>query len=213
LLAGTGPPNVDAVLAAIHAAPVVERQAVLNDAGLRSLINDRLSVPPLSPENATIAMSALMEGSQQWKNPPSNDFHDYFVTKNGNGTLPNTATMNCWESIMYAAYLSGRVSAQWVRDFYTNALSAGGNPNVAIWAALGWSTSLPRYSTTPGSSPRPGQLLYYISSGAAFPDHVALSLGGDRAMSLWNKPNNNRFVQQINVTDLPGDVHVGNPPW
>lgn len=206
-----GPVHYQGLIQAIHAASTAERQAVLNDANLRALINQRLS-----GEWAQSVMSSLLEGSQKWKNPPQNDFFTYFVTNNGSGTLPNTATMNCWESIMYAAYLANQVSASWIAQFYQQALQAS-DPNAAVWSQLGFSTSLPTYAA-PGTSangtvtPSTGQLLFYHSGGNV-PGHVAVSLGGDQAISLWNQPNNVDAVQRIRVTDLSGTVYVGNSPW
>jgi hypothetical protein len=59
---------------------------------------------------------------------------------------------------------------------------------------------------------RSGQLLFYHDGGAV-PGHVAVSLGGDRAISLWNQPNHVDAVQRIRATDLPGTIYVGDPPW
>ena len=95
-----------------------------------------------------------------------------------------------------------------------------------IWQQLGFSTSLPTYAapSTSGTgggvgagsgttrTPSVGQLLFYHTGGAV-PGHVAVSLGGDQAISLWNQPNNVDAVQRIRVTDLAGTVYVGNPPW
>jgi len=219
----TGPVDYNAIVAMIHAAPTAERQAVVSDSALRDLINARMS-----PTAAQTVFSSLMEGSQTWRNPPSNDFYTYFVTNSGSGTVPNTSTMNCWESIIYAAYLAHQVSAAWIKTFYTTATSSP-DPNAMIWQQLGFSTALPRYAppttsgtggatSTPGLSttatvtPRAGQLLFYHSGGAV-PGHVAVSLGGDQAISLWNQPNNVDAVQRIQVTALAGTVYVGDPPW
>jgi hypothetical protein len=218
-----GPVHYDGIVAMIHAAPSAERQAVLADAALRTLINTRLS-----GEWASTVFSSLMEGSQTWRNPTGNDFFAFFVTNNGNGPLPSTATMNCWESILYAAFLATQVSAGWIATFYNTALAAP-DPNQMIWQELGFSTALPIYappptsgtgggtsvpgtSTTATVTPRAGQLLFYYSGGAV-PGHVAVSLGGDQAISLWNQPNNIDAVQRIQVTALAGTVHVGDPPW
>jgi hypothetical protein len=215
--------DYDAIIAMIHAAPTAERQAVLADAQLRTDITARLG-----RERASTVFSSLMEGSHTWRNPPANDFYDYFVTRNGSGTLPNSATMNCWESILYACYLAGQVSAGWIRSFYNTAMTSP-DPNVSIWGQLGFSTSLPTYAppatsgtggatATPGQSttatvtPRAGQLLFYHTGGAV-PGHVAVSLGGDQAISLWSQPRNVNSVQRIQVTDLAGTVYVGDPPW
>ena len=109
---------------------------------------------------------------------------------------------------MYAAYLANQVSADWIKKFYENAGSSA-DPNATVWSTLGWSTSLPKY---PKISPSAGQLLFYHTGGSV-PGHVAVSLGGDQAISLWNQPNNINAVQRIKVTDLSGTVYIGNPPW
>jgi hypothetical protein len=199
-----GPIDYDAVIRAIHAAPVAERQAVLNDSSLRTLINSRFT-----GAYATTIMSSLLEGSQQWVNPPGNDFYAYFVTNGGTGTLPNSATMNCWESIMYAAYLTGHVTAAWIASFYNTATGTA-NPNAAVWNQLHFSTALPQY---PATTPRVGQLVFYKSAGDSVPGHVLISLGGDQGISLWNQPNNTRFMQRVRITDLPGTIYIGDPPW
>lgn len=216
-----GPVDYNGIVAVIHAAPVAERQAAMNDSSLRDLINNRLSA-----QWAQTVFSSLMEGSQKWQNPTANDFFTFFVTNNGNGPLPNTATMNCWESIMYAAFLARQVTAAWIKTFYTTALAAP-DPNAMVWTQLRFSTALPTYAP-PGTSgtqggvgasgtgntrtPSAGQLLFYHTGGAV-PGHVAVSLGGDQAISLWNQPNNVDAVQRIRVTDLAGTVYVGDPPW
>jgi hypothetical protein len=218
-----GPVNYNAIIALVHAAPAAERQAVLNDAALRTLINSRLTA-----EWASTVFSSLMEGSQKWQNPPTNDFYAFFVTNSGNGPVPNTATMNCWESILYAAFLANLVSAAWIKTFYNRATGSA-DPNGMIWSQLRFSTALPTYappatsgtgggtsvpgtSTTATVTPRAGQLLFYYTGGAV-PGHVAVSLGGDQAISLWNEPNHVDAVQRIQVTALGGTIYVGDPPW
>lgn len=183
------PPSHRTVVDKIHGASVANRRQALNDGQLRTRIQNAYTGP-----EATTILSALLEGSQEWRNPPGNDFFDYFVTQNGTGTLPNTDTMNCWESIMYAAYLAGEVSAAWIRNFYQTAQGSG-DPNAAIWAQLNFSTALPTYSALAGQSPAVGDLVFYKASASAVPGHVAVSLGGDQVMSLWNQPNNIDAVQ------------------
>jgi hypothetical protein len=217
-----GPVDYHGMVAMAHSASTAERQAVLNDASLRGLINARLSGPW-----ASTMFSALLEGSQRWKNPPGNDFYAFFVTNGGIGPMPDTATMNCWELIVYAAFLARQVTADWIRNFYSTATSAPpAEITATFWQLLHFSTGLPRYAppASPGTggggasgsggmvTPRAGQLLFY-HSGGAIPAHVAVSLGGDQAMSLWSQPNNIAVVQRIQATSLPGTIYVGDPPW
>jgi hypothetical protein len=197
-------PVTAGLIAAIHEAPVGDRRAALVDVGLRDLLRARLD-----RASCLAVMTSLLEGSQKWVNPPDSDFFDYFVTRHGTGTLPRAASMNCWESILYGAYLGGQIDQPWIEKFYSDALNAT-DPNAAVWATLGWRTGLPIYSDI--VKPKVGQLLFYLSGGDV-PDHVALSLGGDDAMSLWSEPNNKSFAQRIRVNDLAGTVHIGNPTW
>jgi hypothetical protein len=199
-----GPVNFDALIGDVHAATLAERRAALASARVRQLARERLG-----PEVGTSLISALLEGSQHWENPPANDFFDYFVTRKGTGTLPSTATMNCWEMILYSAYLIGAIGQPWIEQFYNDALAAP-DPNALIWQRLGWTASLPLY---PAVQPVAGQLLFYIDTGAPYPGHVAISIGGDQAISLWNQPRGEYATQRIRVDELGGTVHIGTAPW
>ena len=196
--------DAEVLITIIHAAPLAERQAVLNNSTARGLISGEFS-----GDEAVTIMSSLLEGSQHWANPPSNDFYQYFMVNGGTGTLPNSGTMNCWESIMYAAYLAGEIDVAWIIQFYSQAMNTP-NPTAEVWNLLGFSTSLPQY---PASNPSPGQLVFYVNTGASMPRHVVLSLGGAEGMSLWNQPNNDYFVQRIDLNDLSGTKYLGDSPW
>ena len=198
-----GPPHFDGIIADIHAASPAERRTALENARVRDLIRDRLA-----PEWAHTAMASLLEGAQSWKNPASNDFYNYFVVTRGTGRLPSTATMNCWEMILYSAYMVGQIDQPWIERFYTEAF-ADPDPNLWIWQRLGWSSGLPQY---PATTPQTGQLLFY-QTGGAHPGHVALALGGDQAISLWNQPRGDRATQRIRVDELAGVVTIGDAPW
>jgi hypothetical protein len=206
-----GPVHYEGLIAAIHGASTAERQAVLNDPAMLALINTRLD-----GAWASTVMSSLLEGSQKWTNPPGNDFFKHFVTDGQTGTVGTGTTMNCWESIMYGAYLSGDVSPQWIQSFYQTAMAAP-DPNASVWQQLGFSSALPHYAApgtggAGGVEPKPGQLIFF-QSGSGVPGHVAVSLGGDQMISLWNQPGGVDSVQRISVSQLSGTVYVGNPPW
>jgi hypothetical protein len=196
-----------------HARPLNERQSVLISNPLLALV--RAGIPGRA---SVTVMSALLERSQQWENPPDSDFFDHFITRRRNSPLANTRTMNCWESILYAAFLAQQIDAAWIRQFYRTALAAG-DPNVAIWAALGYIPGLLQY---PASMPTAGQLLFFTGSTDPYPGHVALSLGGHKMMTLWHQPNNIDSVQRIRINTLVNDPLYGvsppvvtfvNPPW
>jgi hypothetical protein len=199
-------------IADAHARAATDRRVVLTDARLSALVSAAM------PDNSrTIVMSALLEGSQEWKNPDDNDFYDHFVTKNLNTPLSFAATMNCWESIMYAAFLAGLINGAWIRKFYRD--TAGGDENAKIWATLGYVPGLPRYPT---HMPTAGQLLFFTDTGDPYPGHVALSLGGKQMMTLWEAPFNITKLQRTTIKALRTDASYGgkpprvtmvNPPW
>jgi hypothetical protein len=201
-----GPPDYNGLMRAIRAAPMAERRAVVDDAALMKGIADRFT-----RDYATTLASALLAGMYTWRNPTGNDFFRFFMMGTGPGPASPSSTMNCWESVMYAAYLVGAVSASWIRGFYTKAL-AEPDPNAAAYALLGWSTALPTRDPGAGREPGVGQLVFY-RSGAGVPGHVAIYLGGGRIMSLWNQPRGVDSVQEVGITEISGTIHFGNPPW
>jgi hypothetical protein len=193
---------------AAHAADTAQRQAVLNSDALRTVIRANLG------DEAFTVMSALLEGSQQWLNPPNNDFFNHFVNQQNDVPLPNAASMNCWESILYAAYLAGLINARWIRDFYYDETNHRPTTAQQNWAALGFHDALPRFG--PRVQPQAGQLLFYVRQGRQFPAHVSLSLGGIPTMSLWTQPNNTLSMQRIPIGELHqagGRILIADPPW
>ncbi len=118
-------------------------------------------------------------------------------------------------------------------------LEAERRRNERYWSAAGWKFGLPRY---PSTTPRPGDLLFFTPPGETLPFfrpilstlgqgvvamrrrlsatwhwgvgvQVAISLGGDWAISLGDGPNGIRRAQRINVNDVAGTVYIADPPW
>lgn len=201
-----GPPDYNGLMRAIRAAPLAERRAVVDDSVLMKGIGDRFA-----RNWATTLASALLAGMYSWRNPTGNDFFRFFVLGTGPGPANPASTMNCWESVMYAAYLVGAVSASWIRTFYTRALNEP-DANAAAYALLGWSTALPTRDPGAGREPSVGQLVFY-RTGTGVPGHVAIYLGGGRIMSLWNQPRGIDHVQEVGITEIAGTIHYGNAPW
>ncbi|MFK7749605.1 MAG: DUF4157 domain-containing protein [Kordia sp.] len=164
--------------------------------------------------DATVSAMSEMVGHQEWDNPTATDFYQYFVVGGGSGTLPDTATMNCWESIMYAAYVTDQIDTAWISAFYGAALATP-RPTASVWTALGWYSALPMATSSGGAAPAPniGDLIYYTPSGGAMPDHVALYVGNGEVISLWEEPNGINSVQRISITALSGDIQFNPPPW
>lgn len=212
---GTSTPSPAGIITTIRAASVAERQAVLGDSGVMTLIRSNLVA-----DDAARIMSELMVGSQEWENPRGSDFYKYFVVNKGTGELPTTDSMNCWESIMYAAYLAGQIDTNWIYDFYNRAGVVLGtpltspNPTPQVWAALGWTSALPTANSSGGSTgPSVGDLIFYTPSGASMPSHVAVYVGNGEVISLWNKPNGVDTVQRISITAIGGTIQYGPKPW
>jgi|GEM_PF-1588151 len=206
-----GPPHYEGILAKIRAAPVAERQAAVVDTATLDVIRSRFS-----GVWATSILSALLEGSQNWANPPATAFYKHFVLDSKSGPVPGGATMNCWESIMYAAHLAGVLSAAWIRNFYVSAGALPGttvDPTPALWAQLGWSSSLPTYDPSAGREPAVGDLVFYKRSTGAVPAHVAVYMGGGECTSLWTEPHGVSQVQRIGIRDIAGTIHFARPPW
>ncbi len=199
--------DVEPFLAELAAKTTAERQAILNDEDQLNDIRGRFEESDL-----VLVMNALMEGSSEWENPTGNDFYEHFVTNAQDTPLATTASMNCWESILYSAFLAGEINGDFIRDFYAAAF-AGADANQLIWQQLGYDAALPEY---PATVPTAGQFLFFIEAGRPYPGHIALSHGGDNAISLWSMPNNIDTVQRIQINELVGPnttVLVGNPIW
>jgi len=202
-----GPPDYNGLLKLIRAAPVAERRTVLDDDALMKLIGSRFNATW-----ATTVASALLEGTHKWKNPVDNDFYNYFALGTGSGPATPSSTMNCWESVMWAAYLTGAVSASWIKKFYTDAL-AQPDANTAAYQQLGWSTALPTYDPGKGRVPTTGQIVFYRDGSSGVPGHMAIYMGNGQIMSLWTKPNGVDSIQQVGITEIAGTIYYRDPPW
>ena len=190
-------------------------RAVVGDVPMRKLIVDSFSS---KPGMATAIMASLLKGSQWWTNPVNNDFVQHFERDKKTTPMPYNASMNCWEMILYAAFLCGQITTTQIRNFFEksnyNFLKSSGMP------MMGYKESLPFYVTLPNSqqkatikSLQPGELLFYIKSERGDADHVAIALGGGKVVSLWDKPNNNNQIQILDVLTLAdaSSIQVGQP--
>ncbi len=203
--------NYDRIISLIiNKSSKAERRTVTEDSTTMQLIRDSFSS---RPELTNVVMACLLQEEQKWQNPPANDFTQHFA--NGKqGYLPYTASMNCWEMILYAAFMSGLINAEQIYKFmeksgYNNLIFSG-------MPMMGYRPDLPVYrrldgSLNKGERPKPGQLLFFKNSEQGNPGHVALSLGGNMAVSLWDRPYGINSIQIINIAILEGIVQVGAP--
>lgn len=115
----------------IHAASLTERRDILNYYDL-SWTRSNMGT------QATVIMAALLEGSLTWHGPshadPSNlyriiagsTFAAWILGRNENNNRPGpTSTMNCWEGVMFACYLAGRVTYAQLLALHDQMASAG----------------------------------------------------------------------------------------
>jgi hypothetical protein len=193
-------------------------RSVVGDVGMRTLIVEKFRQ---KPEMATAITAALLKGSQQWQQP-QNDFSKHFwrdqrTTKDKNATpMSYTAKMNCWEMILYAAFLCGQITAEKLFQFIDNNY---GGMVINAMPAMGYTETLPFYPNRgpagkPTRTPQPGELVFFVTKGFFGNDvvgHVAISLGGSKLVSLWNQPNNIDKIQIIDVKDIEGTVQIGSP--
>jgi hypothetical protein len=154
------------------------------------------------PTPTTVATS--YEGDYEWKNPVNqdgtiNDFYNYFV--NGVGEYGDIETMNCWEMVLKANYDSGVIDADWIKEFYNTANSSD-DPNASIWNQLGASDAT-------SNKPAYGNVVFFTQKGYDVPGHVALSLGGNKVVSLWTGPDGKTSVQ-ITTTDAIAKMMGGS---
>ncbi|AFZ04943.1 hypothetical protein Osc7112_0324 [Oscillatoria nigro-viridis PCC 7112] len=93
-------------------------RSVVGDVGMRTLIVDKFRQ---KPEMATAIMAALLKGMQRWQNPAPNDFVLHFDVDKSSDPMSYDANMNCWEMILYAAFLCGQITTSQIREFFKRA--------------------------------------------------------------------------------------------
>jgi len=145
-----------------------------------------------------------------------NDFTAWLMA---GGNQPNmNSYMNCWESVLFSAFVAALVGQPWLRIIHRKAALSyelqhrvGGNaaptasPHyfLALSHAFGFFGSVP-FEPRAGLVPRVGEILFWERD-----QHVAISLGRtwvngqpqDRMMSLWQH-NGGRFAR-LTLDDMP----------
>jgi hypothetical protein len=198
----------------IKDATQAQRREAIDDGTIRSILK---SYP--KPQCATVIMATLLDGEQQWRAllGGTTEFYDFYITNRKNSYLSYSATMNCWEMILYAALVAGHITVQDIIKFYDNAFPAGSSfpGSTKPWEVLNWFKPLPYFpgfSITGGTTrePEPGDLLFFTQKGKGSPDHVAVSMGGRQAVSLSNRPYST--IQRVTVDQLyfnnSGDAYI-----
>jgi hypothetical protein len=135
------------------------------------------------------SMSQHMMGQLEWRQPAESQFAQAVVA----GTLdalPSNARMNCWESIIFAAYRVGVVGLARLQTIYT----ADGTDEQALQQLIGADRANPVW--IPGQDaallgPVPAGSVVFVRSNGVQMWHVVISLGGTtladtRVMSLYH---------------------------
>ena len=192
------------LLSAIGRASQEDKLAILNNPAYMRWIRDRYG-----PAAQTVIVAALLEGSLYWPGPsgpnesgaiaPTSDFGRWM---RGEGPPPDPATgsMNCWEYLMYAAYLSGDVSYEELTAIHNQAAAAARaetDPYEAYGAyygviehALGADS---RVSLPLGVPPPAGSIIFF-DTGSGPLAHVVMATGrlapdgSPEIVSLWTLP-------------------------
>jgi hypothetical protein len=200
--------SYDAMQSLIKNAPKEEKRAVL--AERQKLILERGG---LSLEEQSALISGLLEGSQSWKNPDSfgktytGPFANFLA--GDEDVMEAEGNMNCWESVLYAAYLTGldrKRIKQWldeIKESDWRKMNGGTAPK--LWKALGLGEAEP-VENSAEVAPEPGRLVFYaLSDSNPLAEHVVLSIGGGYAMSLAGSGTS---ITRIKIADYSQDLKI-----
>ncbi|WP_299315831.1 DUF4157 domain-containing protein [uncultured Aquimarina sp.] len=224
--------NIIGITTRIHMELTNDRRDVANSDGFRTFIN----ITKNSAE-ATAIVAALMEGSLYWPsasgpNPAEGNriglrstFASWIRGGNENQNKPaasEASTMNCWEGVMFSAYLAGKCTYNDLTQIHTNATNAaniGNNYFDVIANSLNVNNSVPY--VFPNTTIPTGSIVFLVYPNPmvvggvppAHPtneqklSHVAISLGrgvgmNNLVMSLWTQPNHIKQFQRVTIDSL-----------
>ncbi|WP_437982763.1 hypothetical protein [Sorangium sp. So ce117] len=109
-----------------------------------------------------------------------------------------SARFNCFEAVLYAAVTGSVIDRERVAAIYRR---YGGSEGNSLGDALSilFGEATPLYDLVEqGHLPAPGDVLVFRDVET----HVALSLGGNAVISLWDRPNDTSTYQQTTITAL-----------
>ena len=233
--------DIITVLAMIENAPLAERQAILQKPKVLDLIRASAG------DQAYVVMAALSIGSFRWlasqhgadgciaifltdpttHEPRTNNFAQWICTvpnpddPSSQISPPNplTGSMNCWEFVLFSAFLGGNISYDELDAVYSEV----GTPitleehKQAIYTALGGEQSI---EWNPCDDIPAGSIVFF-DDGSNPTAHVAIATGREingspELISLWNQPNSIESVQFTSIAALNGSdytISVAPNPW
>lgn len=136
---------------------------------------------------------------------------------------PCTTTNNCFGVILYGAIRSGYVDKAWVNTYYDNVVSQISTNINAFDDLLRGGNQIYNYDVLhPDTSPNPlpGDLVIFDSAAG----HIVIATGNiysdgsPEIISLWDRPNNTRFLQRTSIKALVdaganANVKFFSPVW
>jgi len=233
--------DITTVLALIENASLVERQAILQNPEVLNLIRASAG------DQAYIVMAVLSIGSFRWlasqqgadgciaifltdpltHEPRTNNFAQWICTvPNSNEPSsqisppnPLTGSMNCWEFVLFSAFLGGNITYDELDAVYSEV----GTPitleehKQAIYTALGGEHST---EWNPCNDIPAGSIIFF-DDGSNPIAHVAIATGREingspELISLWDRPNTIDSVQFTTIEALNGSdytINVAPNPW
>jgi hypothetical protein len=142
-----------------------------------------------------------LEGKLNWVNGGRQAF---LQALGGQPVDDDTASMNCFEAVMYAGLKAGAVQPESIQAIYDKGYGQGDNRfGDEINGLLGRSENLLDMVAT-GRQPAPGDAIVF----GDVETHVALSLGGNDVLSLWNQPDGVTRFQRTTITALSQAGHL-----
>lgn len=233
--------DITMVLAMIENASLAERQAILQNPEVVDLIRANAG------DQAYVVMAALSIGSFRWlasqqgadgciaifltdpltHEPRTNNFAQWICTipnpddPSSQISPPNplTGSMNCWEFVLFSAFLGGNISYDELDAVYSEV----GTPITleehkrAIYTALGGEGST---EWNPCDAILAGSIVFF-DDGSNPTAHVAIATGREingspEIISLWDRPNNIDSVQFTSIAALNSSdytISVTPNPW
>ena len=202
--------NYQRIVDLIMKASQTDRRTITQNGPMMRLIGNSFGS---KPELSIPIVASLLKGEQRWSNP-NNHFTNHFL-QNTEKALDFNDQMNCWEMILYAAFLCAQITGSQIKKFMESTYPTGRQ-----MATMGYSNDLPFYpgrgpnNSSKTKTPQPGDLVYFRHF-TPFPGHVAVLLSGSLVVSLWEYPNlgdgNYNRIQIFDIKDLPGQVQIGPP--
>ncbi len=225
--------EVNLFLDAIAAATPAERQAILQDPTLLNVIKASAG------DQAYLVMAALLTDSLRWvasqqaangcisislvdpqnRETRTNNFAQWICTPTDSNQQSNqpidlsnplAVSMNCWEFVLFSAFLGGNISYAAIDAIYPEVGTSV--PLEAytqkIYTALGGDKSKKWES----GSIEAGSIVFFQTETSPI-THVAYATGrmigtSPEILSLWNEPNNTTSVQFTSIAELNGSEYT-----